>query len=101
MKKGIDVSAYQGKINWKKVKDAGCEFSIIRTTTQNNKIDTCFDFNLKGCVDNNIAVSYYKYTYVIFSVKGNSLFRINKERKVLYEDFNSEWTCCGSVDRCG
>ena len=47
------------------------------------------------------VLCYYKCTYVIFSVKGNSLFRINKERKVLYEDFNSEWTCCGSVDRCG
>lgn len=28
--KGIDVSSWQGKINWKKVKDAGVEFVIIR-----------------------------------------------------------------------
>ena len=27
---GIDVSAYQGKINWKKVADSGIEFAIIR-----------------------------------------------------------------------
>jgi len=83
VKKGIDVSAYQGKINWKKVKDAGCEFSIIRTTTQNNKIDTCFDFNLKGCVDNNIAVSYYKYTYAI------SFTELYKELEHLFRLFNS------------
>lgn len=28
--KGIDVSSWQGKINWNKVKDAGVEFVIIR-----------------------------------------------------------------------
>ena len=29
MKKGIDVSRWQGDIDWKKVKAAGIEFAII------------------------------------------------------------------------
>ena len=30
MKKGIDVSVHQGDIDWKKVKESGMEFAIIR-----------------------------------------------------------------------
>lgn len=32
MLKGIDVSAYQGTVDWKKVKDAGFEFAYIKVT---------------------------------------------------------------------
>ena len=30
--KGIDVSSYQGKPDWKKVKNAGIQFAILRIT---------------------------------------------------------------------
>ena len=30
LKKGIDVSSHQGKIDWDKVKAGGVEFAIIR-----------------------------------------------------------------------
>ncbi|HPT77738.1 MAG TPA: GH25 family lysozyme, partial [Candidatus Atribacteria bacterium] len=30
MKYGIDVSSWQGKIDWSKVKKAGIEFAILR-----------------------------------------------------------------------
>ena len=29
--RGIDVSSHQGTINWKKVRDSGIRFAIIRT----------------------------------------------------------------------
>ena len=29
-KKGIDVSEFQGKIDWEKVKNSGVEFAILR-----------------------------------------------------------------------
>ena len=32
MKKGIDVSTFQGEIDWKKVKAAGIEFAMGRPT---------------------------------------------------------------------
>nr|WP_308628249.1 GH25 family lysozyme [uncultured Eisenbergiella sp.] len=63
MKKGIDVSTYQGQINWKNVKEAGCDFSIIRTTMKNNKVDPQFYDNLAGVLENNILDGYYKFTY--------------------------------------
>lgn len=36
---GIDVSKYQGDINFKKVKSAGCEFVILRCYVRNNYYD--------------------------------------------------------------
>jgi len=41
---GIDVSAYQGYIDWNKAKSAGCEFAFIRAHYQGGK-DVHFDRN--------------------------------------------------------
>jgi lysozyme len=41
---GIDVSAYQGFIDWDKAKSAGCAFAFIRAHYQNGK-DVHFDRN--------------------------------------------------------
>ena len=40
--KGIDVSEWQGKINWEKVKDSGVEFVIIRVGGRGTVKDTVF-----------------------------------------------------------
>lgn len=61
--KGIDVSALQNNIDWKKVKESGISFAILRITTKNGKIDTQFERNLKGCITNKIDYSCYKYSY--------------------------------------
>ena len=41
--KGIDVSAWQGKIDWKKVSDYGMGFVLIRITEAGNAIDSQFE----------------------------------------------------------
>ena len=61
--KGIDVSAYQGKINWKIVADYGMGFAILRITEKGNKIDSTFEQNYKGCDQHGIPVGVYKYSY--------------------------------------
>ncbi|RYF85758.1 MAG: glycoside hydrolase family 25 protein, partial [Chitinophagaceae bacterium] len=45
---GIDVSYYQGKINWKKVKQHKAAFAFIRATQGKNKTDTHFARNWKS-----------------------------------------------------
>ena len=65
---GIDVSKWQGDIDWKKVKDAGCEFAIIRVGYQYGKdgelkVDPYFEQNIKGANDNDIPVGIYFYSY--------------------------------------
>ena len=62
---GIDVSANQGNIDWKKVKDAGVEFAIIRATTRNNNVDAMMPTYVKGCIDNEIPFDFYKYSYAM------------------------------------
>ncbi len=63
--KGIDVSAYQGKIDWKQVKASGIQFAIIRAgigklATQK---DARFDENYSGAKSAGIAVGAYWYSY--------------------------------------
>ena len=61
--KGIDVSSYQGEIDWKTVNEYGMGFAILRITEIGNKTDSKFERNYKGCVDNGIPVGVYKLSY--------------------------------------
>lgn len=64
--KGIDVSYWQGKIDWKKVKAAGVDFAIIRCAYGSNSKsndDSRFAANVKGCKANGIPYGVYIYSY--------------------------------------
>ena len=63
--KGIDVSAWQGKIEWKTVADYGMGFTILRITEAGNVVDSQFENNLAGCNKYNIPVGVYKYSYAM------------------------------------
>ena len=63
--KGIDVSAWQGKIDWKTVADYGLGFAILRITEAGNVVDSQFENNLAGCNKYNIPVGVYKYSYAM------------------------------------
>lgn len=62
--KGIDVSSYQEKPDWAKVKKAGINFAILRIH-QKNGPDISFEHNYKGCKTNAIPVGGYKYSYAL------------------------------------
>ena len=64
---GIDVSTWQGKINWSKVKASGISFAMIRAGfrgTVSGKIteDNQFENNIKGAIANNINVGVYFFS---------------------------------------
>lgn len=68
--KGIDVSKYQGNIDWKKVKQAGIEFAMIRVGYRgysNGKIvlDPCFKKNITEALANGIKVGIYFFSTAI------------------------------------
>lgn len=72
--KGIDVSYWQGKINWKKVKAAGVDFAIIRCGYGSNKSsqdDSRFAENVKGCIANGIPYGVYIYAHANTVAKAN------------------------------
>ena len=62
--KGIDVSSFQGKPDWAKVKNSGIKFAILRIH-QKSGIDTSFEHNYKGCKSNGILIGGYKYSYAL------------------------------------
>lgn len=65
MRKGIDVSDNQGYIDWAKVKQAGVEFAILRTTRRSGNPDKYLPTNIKGCHEQCIPVDFYKYSYAL------------------------------------
>ena len=65
---GIDVSRWQGDIDFKKVKDAGAEFVMIRIGIQDgfngeNTIDKYFKYNIEEALKNDLEVGVYFYSY--------------------------------------
>lgn len=46
---GIDVSHYQGKIDWPRVKVAGIQFAYLKATDGTAWVDPMFDQNAEGC----------------------------------------------------
>lgn len=63
---GIDVSRYQGNIDWQKVKNAGIKFAMLRLCSSNNSglyIDPTFEQNYNSAKSAGIHVGAYIYTY--------------------------------------
>ena len=61
--KGIDVSNYQGKIDWAKAKADGVTFVIIRAGWGKTNVDPKFRANIEGAIDAGIDVGIYWFLY--------------------------------------
>lgn len=67
---GIDVSKWQGEIDWKAVADAGIKFAIIRCGYRGSASgelieDPMFKKNIEGAVSNGIKVGVYVFSQAI------------------------------------
>ena len=65
-KRGIDVSTWQGEIDWNKVKNSGIELAIIRSGwgySGDGKIDKYFIQNIRNAKNAGIKVGVYHYSY--------------------------------------
>ena len=62
--KGIDVSKWNGDINWKKVKASGkADFVMIRASYGSEDTDPKLDANVRGAESVGIPYGFYHYTY--------------------------------------
>lgn len=59
--KGIDVSAYQGTIDWAKVKADGVEYAFVRVSDGLNSPDSKFDVNWAGTRAKGILRGAYQF----------------------------------------
>lgn len=65
--KGIDVSVHQGQIDWKKVKEAGIDFAILRAGYGKfeSQIDQTFDYNAQKALAAGLHVGAYWFSYAM------------------------------------
>ena len=72
MKKLIDVSSYNGTVNWEKAKAYGCQGAILKIIRKDLKIDNGFNRNYQACNENEIAWGVYNYSYATTATKAKS-----------------------------
>ena len=65
---GIDVSKWQGRIDWQRVKNAGVQFALLRAGYGDSlsypyQIDETFEFNYTECKRVGMPVGAYWYSY--------------------------------------
>lgn len=65
MKKGIDVSENNGRVDWNAVKAAGIDFAIIRLGYGNRHLDECFYENVNGAIAAGLQIGVYYYSYAL------------------------------------
>lgn len=58
---GIDVSGYQGNINYAKVKEAGIQIVYMKSSEGFNYIDSHFERNYANAKQNGLKVGFYHY----------------------------------------
>ena len=61
--KGIDVSTWNGSLDWSKIKASGIDFAICRAGYGKNHIDNTFVVNAKNAVAAGVAVGAYWFSY--------------------------------------
>lgn len=62
-KKGIDVSRWQGTVDWEKVKAGGIEFAMLRAGYGQGNIDAQFERNASECARLGIPFGVYWFSY--------------------------------------
>ncbi len=68
--KGIDVSKFQGDIDWEKVAASGVKYAMIRLGLRGYEtgklvMDENFEKNVQGALDNDIEVGVYFFTQAV------------------------------------
>ena len=93
---GIDVSKWNGDIDWDKVRNAGVEFAIIRagyrgSVTGSLVEDPYFAANIKGATASGIPVGVYFFTQAVNEVEAveeaSAVLRLVKEYRLDYPIF--------------
>lgn len=82
--KGIDVSRWQGDINWTNVKNSGINFVMIKAASGSNKgtysLDPKFKVNIVGAYNAGLKVGVYLYSYAqtVIGVLGEAKFFVEQ-----------------------
>lgn len=64
---GIDVSTYQGSVNWDSVNSAGRDFAFARSSTGSSYSDPTFATNMSNGTNAGLLMGAYHYAYPQFN----------------------------------
>lgn len=81
---GIDVSKWQGQIDWQKVKDAGINYAIIRCgygDDQTEQDDDYWEYNVSAC--ERLGIPYGVYLYSHADSKDHAQSELNHALRLL------------------
>lgn len=85
---GIDVSEYQGTIDWKRVKAVGIQFAMLRAGLGSGTLDGEFRRNARGCEEEGIPFGVYWFSYAYTEAmareEADACIRAIEGYKVLY-----------------
>ncbi len=59
--KGVDVSSYQGEIDWGALAEQGISFAFIKATEGSRYVDRYFDKNIKGAREAHLRAGAYHF----------------------------------------
>ena len=59
--RGVDVSSYQGEIDWQVLSGQGIQFAFIKATEGSSLVDPRFDFNYKEARKTGLRVGAYHF----------------------------------------
>ena len=102
---GIDVSKFNGDINWETVAGSEVKFAIIRCGYRGSKsgaivVDPYFDVNIKGATDNDIPVGVYFFSQATNEVEAveeaSAVLNLIKAYNVKYPVFIDSESAGGS-----
>lgn len=94
--KGIDVSAYQGVIDWKRVAADGVKFAILRGVVKDGSMDSRFEYNYQNAIANGIKImGVYQYLYAVNENEAraaarNMIQKLNGKNVTIWLDL--EWS---------
>lgn len=83
--KGVDVSEWQGKINWAQVKTAGVDFAILRCGYASTYPDKQWHNNVQGCLSSGMPFGVYLYS------RATSPEEASKEADFVISQLKSEY----------
>ena len=70
--KGIDVAKWNGVIDWKKVKEDGVQFAILKAINKQCKVEDAFNRNYSGALSVGLPIDVYNYSYATTVSKATS-----------------------------
>lgn len=88
---GIDVSEYQGRVDWSRMKKAGVRSAMLRAGFGAGEIDAQFRNNAEGCARESIPFGVYWFSYACTPRMARREARLCLET---IEDFKVEYPVC-------